>query len=79
VCYGCHQPEGNSAAPSGLTIVAQVWAKRLPAGAVAVLFLNADTNKTQSLSVRRRPLAASLHSPIPASYDPYNMMMRMIV
>jgi hypothetical protein len=41
----------NGVAQPGARLIAQVFAKKLSRGAVAVLFLNADTNKTQDLSV----------------------------
>lgn len=43
-------PQNGQAVPGSRTI-AQVFAKRVAHGAVAVLFLNADTNLTQDLSV----------------------------
>jgi hypothetical protein len=41
----------SGVARPGSRLISQVWAKRVADGAVAVLLLNADTNRTQSLSV----------------------------
>eukprot|EP01043_Picozoa_sp_COSAG02_P012308 COSAG02_NODE_473_length_21601_cov_136.065994_13_plen_303_part_00 len=43
-------PQSGVAQP-GCRLIAQVFAKKVSGGAIAVLFLNADTNKTQDLSV----------------------------
>jgi len=43
-------PQSGVAQP-GARLIAQVYAKKVSGGAIAVLFLNADTNKTQDLSV----------------------------